>query len=71
MPTLLVVGAEDRIFPPYVIEAAHRLIPGSRLEVVTGAAHSTHYEQAELFNGLLAGFLAEIGMGAPAMAADN
>ena len=71
VPTLLVVGEEDRIFPPNVIEAAHRLIPGSRLEVVAGAAHSTHYEQAEVFNGLLAGFLAEIGAGAVGVAADD
>ena len=71
VPTLLVVGEEDRIFPPHVIEAAHRLIPGSRLEVVAGAAHSTHYEQAEVFNGLLAGFLAQIGTGTAAAAADD
>ena len=71
VPTLLVVGEEDRIFPPHVIEAAHRLIPGSRLEVVSGAAHSTHYEQADIFNGLLTGFLAEIGAGAIGVAADD
>ena len=71
VPTLLVVGEEDRIFPPNVIEAAHRLIPGSRLEVVAGAAHSTHYEQADIFNRLLAGFLAEIGAGTVAVAADD
>ena len=70
-PTLLVVGEEDLIFPPHVIEAAHRLIPGSRLEVVAGAAHSTHYEQAEIFNGLLSGFLAEIGVGVAGVASDD
>ena len=71
VPTLLVVGEEDRIFPPDVIEAAHRLIPGSRLELVAGAAHSTHFEQAGTFNRLLAGFLAEIGVGAEGVAADD
>lgn len=71
VPTLLVVGEEDLIFPPHVIEATHRLIPGSRLEVVAGAAHSTHYEQAEIFNDLLAGFLAEIGIDAVGVAADD
>ncbi len=71
VPTLLVVGEEDRIFPPNVIEAAHRLIPGSRLEVVAGAAHSTHFEQAAIFNGLLAEFLAEVGVGAMGVAADD
>ena len=71
VPTLFVVGEEDLIFPVRVIEAAHRLIPGSRFEVVAGAAHSTHFEQAGVFNGLLAGFLAEVGMSAAAAAADN
>lgn len=70
-PTLLVVGEEDRIFPPHVIEAAHRLIPGSRLEIVSGAAHSAHFEQPEIFNRLLGEFLAEIGVGAVGAAADD
>ena len=39
--------------------------------MVAGAAHSTHYEQAEIFNELLAGFLAEIGISAVGVAADN
>ena len=63
MPVLLVVGAEDQIFPVPVIEAVHRLIPGSRLEIVPGAAHSTHFEQAAIFNELLAGFIADNGLG--------
>ena len=63
MPVLLVVGAEDQIFPVPVIEAAQRLIPGSRLAVVPGAAHSTHFEQAAIFNELLAGFIADNGIG--------
>ena len=64
MPVLLIVGAEDQIFPVPVIEAAQRLIPGSRLAVVPGAAHSTHFEQAAIFNELLAGFIADNGFGA-------
>ena len=71
VPTLFVVGEEDLIFPVRVIEAAHRLIPGSRIEVVPGAAHSTHFEQADVFNGLLSGFLAELGLGAVGIAADD
>ena len=55
-PTLLIVGEEDRIFPPDVIEEVHKVIPGSRMEVVPGSAHSAHFEQAEVFNGLLAEF---------------
>ena len=62
VPTLLVVGEEDAIFPVNVIEAVHRLIPGSRLAVVPGAAHSTHFEQAEAFNELLREFTAGLGV---------
>lgn len=60
VPTLLVVGEEDAIFPVHVIEATHRLIPGSRLAVVPGAAHSTHFEQADAFNRLLREFIADL-----------
>ena len=62
VPTLLVVGEEDAIFPVHVIEATHRLIPGSRLAVVPGAAHSTHFEQAEAFNELLREFIAGLAI---------
>ena len=58
IPTLLVVGEEDRIFPPDVIEEVHKVIPGSRMEVVPGSAHSAHFEQADVFNELLAEFCA-------------
>ena len=69
-PVLLVVGEEDKIFPVNVIEAVHRLIPGSQFEVVPGAAHSTHFEQAAVFNDLLSGFLARISLKS-GMAADD
>ena len=62
VPTLLVVGEEDAIFPVHVIEATHRLIPGSRLVVVPGAAHSTHFEQADAFNELLREFMAGLAV---------
>ena len=70
VPTLLVVGQEDKIFPVHVIEAVHRLIPGSRLEVVPDAAHSTHFEQAEVFNGLLRDFVASLKLEVAAVADD-
>ena len=69
-PTLLIVGDQDAIFPPSVIAEVQKVIPGSRMEVVAGAAHSTHFEKADEFNGLLSGFLAgvlaEQTAGAPA-----
>ena len=59
-PTLLIVGEEDLIFPVRVLQAVHRLIPSSRLEVVSGAAHSTHFEQPEVFNRLVGDFVARV-----------
>ncbi|NQW22072.1 MAG: alpha/beta hydrolase [SAR202 cluster bacterium] len=54
IPTLLIVGKEDAIFPPEVIAEVQKVIPGSRMEVIPGAAHSAHFEQAAIFNKLLA-----------------
>ena len=59
-PTLLIVGDQDAIFPPSVISEVQKTIPGSRMEVAAGAAHSAHYEKAEEFNGHLAGFLSGV-----------
>ncbi len=69
VPVLLIVGEEDLIFPPSVIQAVHSLIPGSKLEIVAGAAHSTHFEQPERFNQLVGDFLAVVLAGQTATAA--
>jgi len=53
IPTLLIVGKDDAIFPPEVIAEVQKVVPGSRMEVVPGAAHSAHFEQAEIFNKLV------------------
>ena len=59
-PTLLVVGREDLIFPPHVMEAATKLIPNATLEIVANAAHSTHFEQPEEFNRLVRKLLGNV-----------
>ena len=70
VPTLLIVGEKDLIFPPRVIRAVQRLIPGSEMEVVSGAAHSAHFEQPEVFNRLVSGFLSRVAAGKAGAAAD-
>ena len=60
IPTLLIVGKEDAIFPPEVITEVQKVVPGSRMEIVPGAAHSAHFEQAEVFNKLLAEMFAGV-----------
>ena len=71
VPTLLIVGQEDLIFPVNVMQAAQRLIPNSRLEVVPHAAHSTHFEQPQAFNRLVGEFLAKARAGQATAAADG
>ena len=49
-PTLLIVGDQDAIFPPAAISEVQKTIPGSRMEIAAGTAHSAHYEKADEFN---------------------
>ena len=60
IPTMLIVGKEDAIFPPNVIAEVQKVIPGSQMEIVPGAAHSAHFEQATIFNNLLSEFLKSV-----------
>ena len=69
-PAMLIVGEEDLIFPPKVIQAVHRLIPGSQFEVVPGAAHSTHFERPEVFNRLVRDFVGRVSAKKTGVAAD-
>ena len=59
-PTLLVVGSQDVLTPVGDSELLHELIPDSRLEIVTGAAHGLTIEHAGTFNHLLTRFLDEV-----------
>ncbi len=56
-PTLFVVGENDPIFPPPLIESAADLIPGSRVAVVENTGHSPYFERADRWNVIVAGFL--------------
>ena len=57
IPTLFVVGEEDSIFPPALIEAVHRDIPGSELAIIPDAGHSVYFERPKVFNRLVKEFL--------------
>jgi 3-oxoadipate enol-lactonase len=61
VPTLVLVGDEDNITPPYLSEELHRLIPGSRLEYISKAGHLTNAEQPDAFNRAVESFLCEHG----------
>ncbi len=53
VPTLVVVGAEDKITPPDAAQILQKGIKGSQLRIVTGAAHMVPVEQPVPLNHFL------------------
>ncbi len=60
IPTLLIWGAHDRVFPLSYAETARREIPGAQLVVIPHCGHFPHIEAVRPFRGLLSGFLAPV-----------
>lgn len=60
VPTLVLVGEEDKPSPPEVAEGMHERIAGSRLVVLADAGHLSNLEVPDAFNQALDGFLAEL-----------
>jgi pimeloyl-ACP methyl ester carboxylesterase len=56
-PTLIIVGAEDRMTPVKVAEEIQRGIAGSRLEVIPDCGHLSTLERPEAVNRALADWL--------------
>jgi pimeloyl-ACP methyl ester carboxylesterase len=59
LPTLVVWGAEDRIFPAEYASAWRDLIPGSQIEVFPDCGHLPHVEKADAFVDTFNRFVAE------------
>jgi pimeloyl-ACP methyl ester carboxylesterase len=57
IPTLIVWGRQDASLPPRCAEEMHRLIPGSRLEILDNAGHLANFDRADDFNELVIDFL--------------
>ena len=57
VPTLVLVGADDRANPPAESEKLHAGIPGSRLVVVPRAGHSSTVEEPAAVTAALRAFL--------------
>ena len=49
VPTHILWGDSDKIFPPAYGEAMQKLIPGSTLEIVAQCGHLPHQEQTDAF----------------------
>jgi pimeloyl-ACP methyl ester carboxylesterase len=60
VPTLVVVGKEDKITPVEAAQKMQELTPGSSLEIIDGAGHLSNLENPEAFNAVLKRFLREL-----------
>ena len=57
IPVLFIVGEQDQLIPPPIIEAMHKSMPGSQLVRVPGAGHSVYWEKPEDYNRIVTDFL--------------
>ena len=60
-PTLVIVGEQDLLTPPWIAREVADAIPGARFEVIRGAgsSHVVPIERPDEFNRLVSDFLAE------------
>lgn len=59
VPTLLVAGEHDQLFPPEALKEAAAQIPGCRVHDLPGSGHSPYFEDAPRFNRIVSEFVAE------------
>ena len=58
VPTLLIAGGEDVVFPPFIAAAIAAKLPRAKAELIADSGHSPYFEQAATFNRLVEPFLA-------------
>lgn len=58
VPTQLIAGGEDVVFPPFLASAIAATLPCGEAETISDAGHSPYFEQAARFNALVDAFLA-------------
>lgn len=61
VPTLIITGDEDRVYPAELTQRMARRIRGAELVVLEGCGHLSNLEQPERFNEVLADFLRRRG----------
>lgn len=59
VPVLFVGGEHDEVMPAPLMGIASSLIPGSRVVIVPGAAHSVYFEVPEIFNHVALEFMGD------------
>lgn len=57
VPTLVIAGSEDKLYPPALAASMAGRIDGSVLKVIAGAGHLSNVEQPAAFNNVLYEFL--------------
>jgi 3-oxoadipate enol-lactonase len=57
VPTLVIAGAEDTVYPPELARDMAKRIPGAELLMMERTGHLANLEQPEAFNAALLGFL--------------
>lgn len=57
VPTLIIVGEEDKVTPPSEAEAMHKAISGSELKTLAKVGHLSNLENPKAFNESLTSFL--------------
>ncbi|MFO1160650.1 MAG: alpha/beta hydrolase [Reyranellaceae bacterium] len=57
VPTLLIAGGEDVVFPPFLASAIAATLPCGESRMIADAGHSPYFEQAATFNLLVEEFL--------------
>lgn len=65
-PVLLIWGDKDDVTPPSVAHEFHELLPSSQLHLIEQCGHVPMVEHPEVFNDLVASFLAGINAAPPA-----
>jgi 3-oxoadipate enol-lactonase len=58
VPTLLIAGGEDVVFPAFLASAIAEALPCGEAHLIPHAGHSPYFEEAATFNGLVEAFLA-------------
>ncbi len=64
VPTLVIAGERDQLFPPEVLHDVAARIPGAERVDFAGVGHSTYFESAERFNAVVLEFLRKHADGA-------
>ena len=57
VPTLVITGDEDKVYPPSLAQDIARRIPGAQLKTLKGVGHLSNLEQPDEFNHAVLEFL--------------